>query len=85
MPSTFMELKKVLKIINKYNIKYYVIGNGSNIIFTNKIKECFIKLNFIKNKNVHILKKSLNSANSVSRLSMVRVTRLEPAHVSASS
>jgi len=52
-PSSFIELKKVLNIINKYNIKYYVIGNGSNIIFTNKEKECLIKLNFIKrNKNI---------------------------------
>jgi len=52
-PSSFIELKKVLNIINKNNIKYYVIGNGSNIIFTNKEKECLIKLNFIKrNKNI---------------------------------
>lgn len=54
-PTTFIELKKVLKIINKYNIKYYIIGNGSNIIFTSKEKECLIKLNFNKNKDERIL------------------------------
>jgi UDP-N-acetylmuramate dehydrogenase len=45
-PTTFVELKKVLLILKKYNIQYYVIGKGSNIIFTNKEKECIIKLNF---------------------------------------
>lgn len=49
-PSNFIELKKVLVEINKYKINYYLIGNGSNIIFTDKEKECIIKLNFNKSK-----------------------------------
>lgn len=55
LPKTFMELKEVLKIINKYKIEYFLIGNGSNILFSNKNKECFIKLDFIKNKNNSII------------------------------
>lgn len=51
-PTTFMEMKKVMKVIKMYNINYIVIGNGSNIIFTDKIKECIIKLDF--HKSVHI-------------------------------
>ena len=47
-PTSFIELKRVLNIMKKYNVKYHVIGNGSNIIFTSKIKECLIKLNFNK-------------------------------------
>lgn len=54
-PTNFMELKNVLNIIKKYNIKYYIIGNGSNIIFTSKEKECLIKLNFSENKDERIL------------------------------
>lgn len=54
-PTSFIELKKVLKLINKYDIKYFLIGNGSNVIFTNKVKECLIKLNFLLNKNDKII------------------------------
>lgn len=54
-PSSFIELKKTLKIIKKYNIKYHLIGNGSNVLFTNKRKECLIKLNFNKNKDNRIM------------------------------
>lgn len=54
-PRSFIELKKVLKIIKKYNINYYIIGNGSNILFTSKDKECIIKLDFKKNKEDFIL------------------------------
>lgn len=54
-PTTFTETKKVMKLINKYKIKYYILGNGSNIIFTSKKKECIVKLNFNKNKNHNII------------------------------
>lgn len=54
-PTSFIELKKVLLIIKKYNINYHIIGNGSNIIFTSNEKECLLKLNFNKNKDERIL------------------------------
>ena len=54
-PTTYRELKEILNIIKKYKINYYVIGNGSNIIFSSKEKECLIKLNFIKNIDRRII------------------------------
>lgn len=54
-PQSYIELKEVLKIIKKHNINYFIIGNGSNILFTSKDKECIIKLDFKKNKEDFIL------------------------------
>ena len=50
MPTSFVELKKIFIIIKKYNVKYIVIGNGSNIVLSPKEKDCVIKLNFITSK-----------------------------------
>ena len=49
-----MQLKMVLKVLKEYNVKYYILGNGSNIIFTDKIKECIIKLDFKKSNYLNI-------------------------------
>lgn len=54
-PKSYIDLKKVLIMLKKYNIKYYLIGNGSNILFSSKDKECIIKLDFNKNKSEYIL------------------------------
>ena len=32
-PKNINELKEILKIIKEYNYKYYILGNGSNVIF----------------------------------------------------
>ena len=48
VPTSFMELKKVMVEVRRFKIDCLVIGNGSNIIFTSKVKECIIKLNFKK-------------------------------------
>lgn len=57
-PTTFMELKRVIQILKNFSIKYYILGNGSNIIFSSKEKECIIKLNFMKNNNINIMNSS---------------------------
>lgn len=54
-PNNFIELKKVIKVIRKYKINYFIIGNGSNIILTSKKKECIVKLKFLKNKDERII------------------------------
>lgn len=54
-PTSFIELKEVIKILDKYEVKYNIIGNGSNVLFTNKEKECLIKLDFKKNKDLGII------------------------------
>lgn len=43
-PSNVDELKKVVKLINKLNLKYFVIGNGSNIILPNYYDGVIINL-----------------------------------------
>ena len=48
-PSTVDELKKVLDVSNKYNKKYFVLGNGSNVILPSFYDGIIIKLsNFNK-------------------------------------
>ena len=54
-PHTFMELKKTIEILRKFSVKYYILGNGSNIILSRKEKECIIKLNFIKNNSINVM------------------------------
>ena len=43
-PSNVDELKKVVKLINKLSLKYFVIGNGSNIILPNYYDGVIINL-----------------------------------------
>ncbi len=54
-PTTFLETKKVLQVIKNYHIPYHIIGNGSNILFTNKEKECIVKLAFSFKHPLNIL------------------------------
>lgn len=81
-PKTFLQLKKVLQLIKRYNIKYFVIGNGSNVLLSEREKECIIKLNFFKSESNYILManeliptlsmKFLNNGNSgLEYLSMI--------------
>lgn len=57
-PTNIIELKKVLLILSKYNIKYFIIGNGSNILLTKKEKEYVIKLNFKYKLPINVLNAS---------------------------
>ena len=54
--SSFAAVKKVFKIIEKYNIKYYLIGNGSNILFSKKFYEgILIKIKPINSSYINII------------------------------
>ena len=49
-PNNINNLKQMLKLIHKYNIKYFILGKGSNTLFSDK--ECngvMIKLNELNN------------------------------------
>ena len=35
-PKNYLEIKKIIKICKKNNKKYYILGNGSNILFDDK-------------------------------------------------
>ena len=75
-PRNITELKKVLEIIKKNNIKYKILGNGSNLIFVNEVYDgVLIKLdNFddikiVKNKIVvgagyNLIKLTVKAANA---------------------
>lgn len=57
-PQNIQELKKLIKYLNKKQVSYFVLGNGSNIVFEDGVNEeviiCMKKLtNYtIKNENV---------------------------------
>lgn len=58
-PSLIDELKEVIKILKKYNEKYFVIGNGSNIILPEFYDGVIIKLDVfnkceIKDNSVYV-------------------------------
>ena len=36
MPSNLEELKRLIKLIKKYKLKFMIIGNGSNLVFSSK-------------------------------------------------
>ena len=58
---SFLSVKKVFEIINKHNIKYYIMGNGSNILFArNYFNAAIIKLHFKVNKHINIVNASDN-------------------------
>lgn len=61
-------IKKVFMIINEYKLKYYIIGKGSNILFSNDCyDEIVIKLMPLKSKYLNIVSAgdSLNYINSI--------------------
>ncbi|MGN1200674.1 MAG: UDP-N-acetylmuramate dehydrogenase [Candidatus Caccovivens sp.] len=35
-PKNILEIKKILKIIKKNNLKYFILGNGSNVLFSDE-------------------------------------------------
>lgn len=35
-PSSYDELKEIIQVANKYNIEFYVIGNGTNLLVSDK-------------------------------------------------
>lgn len=53
MPDNIDNLIELVKLLNKENIKYFIIGNGSNLIFANNYFDgVIIKLELLKNYNI---------------------------------
>lgn len=49
-PNNINNLKQMLKLIHKYNIKYFILGKGSNTLFSDKeFKGVIIKLDKLNN------------------------------------
>lgn len=64
-------LKNVLKILKKYQKKYYFLGNGSNTIFENNFYNGFI-LQFAKNK-IKINKNYLKISSDINFFKLHRI------------
>src|SRR5574344_1405374 len=65
-PTTISELTSILKIINNYETKYFVIGNGSNIILPDyydgviikpKFNKCIISKDYVYVESSYMLNK----------------------------
>ena len=73
-PKEFDQVGKVIKICNKYNIHYYIIGNGTNLLVRDGgIRGIVIKLtklNNITNKENIIVADSGTSLIGVSRMAL---------------
>lgn len=44
-PTSFDDVKNILDVVNKYNFKYLILGNGSNVILPEYYDGVIIKLN----------------------------------------
>ncbi len=67
--SNIDELKKVLEIINKYKSKYFVIGNGSNIIIPEHYDGVIIKLEGFKDYKINENTVEVESGCMINKLS----------------
>lgn len=81
-PRTIEELKKALDVIKKNNIKYKILGNGSNLIFANEVYDgVLIKLdNFDElkiNKNKIVVGAGYNLVKLTMKAANAELTGLE--------
>lgn len=52
-PKNVDKLIELMKIINKYNIKYFILGNGSNVLFSDSVYDgIIIKLDNLDNLEI---------------------------------
>lgn len=55
-PNSIQSLKKLLLFLNKRKIKYFILGNGTNVVFEDNgysgVVVCLKKLNKVKIKNI---------------------------------
>ena len=66
MPDNIDNLIELVKLLNKENIKYFIIGNGSNLIFANNYFDgVIIKLELLKNYNIDEKNLILNTSCGV--------------------
>lgn len=64
---SFKIIKRVFSVIKKYNIQYYILGNGSNVLFAKKFFQgVLIKLKLPSSKYLNVLSagESLNTVNN---------------------
>lgn len=69
-PKSVIDLQQLLKYLNDANIKYKVIGNGSNLIFVNDYDGVIIKLDELNNLEIHDEYVSVGAGYNLMKLSM---------------
>ena len=71
-PKDISKLVQLIKLINKYNVKYKVIGNGSNLLFSDKrFDGVIIKLNNLDKLEIVGNKMIVGAGYSLMKLSLV--------------
>jgi len=51
-PNSIAELKKIISLLKEQNVKYKILGNGSNLIFDSKYNGVLIKLDAFNNLKI---------------------------------
>ena len=71
-PMDISKLVRLIKLIKKYNVKYKVIGNGSNLLFSDKrFDGVIIKLNNLDKLEIVGNKMIVGAGYSLMKLSLV--------------
>ena len=71
-PKSTKELVKLVKLIKKYNLKYKILGNGSNLLFSdNDYNNVLIKLNELSNIEIIDNKITVGAGFSLMRLAAI--------------
>ena len=70
LPNTVEEIKNIIKICQDNNINYYIVGNGSNLLVSDKgFRGAIIKL--FKNFNIIQIENNIIEAQSGATLSAI--------------
>lgn len=73
-PKDVEKLVELIKLIKKYNVKYKVIGNGSNLLFSDKKYEgVIIKLNNLDSISINGTKITVGAGYNLIKLSTMAV------------
>ncbi len=75
-PKTVEKLVTLIKLLRKYKIKYKVIGNGSNLLFSDKKYDgIIIKLNSLDNIEISDTKITVGAGYQLIKLSLLTAKR----------
>ena len=74
-PSSVEELKAVLQFVRTNNIKHKIIGNGSNLIFSNHYEGVLIKLEQFNKLNIQNHSVTVGAGYSIMKLAL-KVSRM---------
>lgn len=75
-PKDIDKLVQLIKLINKYNLKFKILGKGSNLLFSDKdFNDIIIKLDCFDNITFHDNRVTVGAGFSLMRLSLLAAKR----------